>query len=573
MLPQVLAEAVSSMRSKFLVQTKIIRHLNEAQMLRHELILLNHMKTSRGFASPELEALIRAKQAEVGAIAQKDTSEEDLQLVANVGTDVISKAGAIQFPGPKVKEVLTRCADSGVDAFGSVHTSINIQNSYGMYAVDADGVPRLEMLGHIASNALGYNHPLMTEKHLEQDTIGSATARVASGIIVTEDYIKTVEAVREINAELSLDKRNFYFQFQSDGTAANENACKAALMVRKEWDELEGVKMDGKLVMASFDNAFHGRSAWMLSLLHSPNRPHFCKGVPLIESAKLMYPPMNATEEEEDQVVATNTFVIECWNGRIGGAIIEPIQAEGGDKHCSGRFLAKMQELFDQHRIILIVDEVQSGMGVAGTLWAYESLTYNGEIALKPDIVTWSKKAQVGGYHYTDRIRDALKNQPFRIFNTWLGDPRKVKDMLVTLQYIRDHNILKLSEELGEQFFKVISGVMDEYPEVTNCRGRGTLVAFDLPSPAERNEFLALVKNNGAVMAGTFFSIFCDTRFHNILKTFFIRNQRIVIVTLKKGCGTCSIRLRPPLICRKAHVDQWEDILKKTLAVLFTRYM
>jgi 4-aminobutyrate aminotransferase/(S)-3-amino-2-methylpropionate transaminase len=344
-------------------------------------------------------------------------------------------------------------------------------------------------------------------------------------------------------------------------------------MVRKEWDELEGVKMDGKLVMASFDNAFHGRSAWMLSLLHSPNRPHFCKGVPLIESAKLMYPPMNATEEEEDQVVATNTFVIECWNGRIGGAIIEPIQAEGGDKHCSGRFLAKMQELFDQHRIILIVDEVQSGMGVAGTLWAYESLTYNGEIALKPDIVTWSKKAQVGGYHYTDRIRDALKNQPFRIFNTWLGDPRKVKDMLVTLQYIRDHNILKLSEELGEQFFKVISGVMDEYPEVTNCRGRGTLVAFDLPSPAERNEFLALVKNNGAVMAGTFFSIFCDTRFHNILKTFFIRNQRIVIVTLKKGCGTCSIRLRPPLICRKAHVDQWEDILKKTLAVLFTRYM
>ena len=212
-----------------------------------------------GFATPELDALIRGKQAELGKIGQKDTTEEDLQLVAMVGTDgqippedfvvdVISKAGEIHFPGPKVKDVLTRCSESGVDAFGSVHTSINIQNSYGMYAVDADGVPRLEMLGHIASNALGYNHPLMIEKHLQVATIGAATARVASGIIVTEDYIETVEKIRELNAELSDDKRTFYFQFQSDGTAANENAAKAALMVRKEWDDADGIPMDGKLV-------------------------------------------------------------------------------------------------------------------------------------------------------------------------------------------------------------------------------------------------------------------------------------------------------------------------------------
>ena len=63
-------------------------------------------------------------------------------------------------------------------------------------------------------------------------------------------------------------------------------------------------------------------------------------------------------------------------------------------------------------------------MGVAGNLWAYEALTYNGQIALRPDLITWSKKAQIGGYHYTERIRETLKNQPYRIFNTWLGDPR-----------------------------------------------------------------------------------------------------------------------------------------------------
>lgn len=107
----------------------------------------------------------------------------------------------IPFPGPKAQAIISRCQDVGVDAFGSVIAAFDLKKSYGPYTVDADGVPRLDFFGHIASNALGYNNPLMIGEHLSSAAMNAATGRIASGVIITEDYINDVEQIKKINHE------------------------------------------------------------------------------------------------------------------------------------------------------------------------------------------------------------------------------------------------------------------------------------------------------------------------------------------------------------------------------------
>lgn len=99
--------------------------------------------------------------------------------------------------------------------------------------------------------------------------------------------------------------------------------------------------------------------------------------------------------------------------------IIEPIQAEGGDRHASPAFFRGLRTMAAEEGVLFICDEVQTGVAASGHMWAHEAWGLDDP----PDIVTFSKKAQTGGYFYKEALQMDL---PYRIFNTWMGDPCKL---------------------------------------------------------------------------------------------------------------------------------------------------
>ena len=126
--------------------------------------------------------------------------------------------------------------------------------------------------------------------------------------------------------------------------------------------------------------------------------------------------------------------------------VVEPIQSEGGDHHASPYFFQNLQKITKKHKIMFLIDEVQTGLGATGKLWAHEHF----DLAESPDLVTFAKKMQTGGYYFR---KDLNPQQPFRILNTWLGDPIRILFLEATLEAIKRDNLIRLNKETGKFIF------------------------------------------------------------------------------------------------------------------------
>jgi 4-aminobutyrate aminotransferase / (S)-3-amino-2-methylpropionate transaminase len=122
-----------------------------------------------------------------------------------------------------------------------------------------------------------------------------------------------------------------------------------------------------------------------------------------------------ANRREEDLCLAEVEKTIKEWHSPVVAVVVEPIQSEGGDNHASPTFFRGLRDITKRHGVLMIVDEVQTGVGSTGTFWAHEKwgLSKGNE----PDIVTFSKKFQAAGWYFHDE--KLIPNKPYRQFNTW----------------------------------------------------------------------------------------------------------------------------------------------------------
>jgi 4-aminobutyrate aminotransferase/(S)-3-amino-2-methylpropionate transaminase len=137
-----------------------------------------------------------------------------------------------------------------------------------------------------------------------------------------------------------------------------------------------------------------------------------------------------------------------------------------------------------------------------------------------PDIVTFSKKLQAAGFYHRPEMRP---NLGYRNFNTWLGDPLRALQLQVIAQAIKDEQLLTTVTQTGAYLEKCLNVLSEKYPSISNVRGVGTLLAFDLPTAAIRDALVSEMRQSGVQIS---------------------------------GCGTLSIRLRPMLIFAPRHALQ-----------------
>lgn len=186
------------------------------------------------------------------------------------------------------------------------------------------------------------------------------------------------------------------------------------------------------LAILSFGKAFHGRMFGSLSTTHS-KAIHKLDSLSLSLLKLMIVPSFNwpsvpfpmlkypleeniaANRREEDLCLAQVEKTIKEWHSPVVAVVVEPIQSEGGDNHASATFFHGLRDITKRLGVLMIVDEVQTGVGSTGTFWAHEKwgLSKGDE----PDIVTFSKKFQAAGWYFHDE--KLIPNKPYRQFNTW----------------------------------------------------------------------------------------------------------------------------------------------------------
>ena len=214
----------------------------------------------------------------------------------------------------------------------------------------------------------------------------------------------------------------------------------------------------------------------------------------------------------------------------IACVIVEPIQGEGGDNHLRPKFLQALKDLAHENDTLLVFDEVQTGVGLTGTFWAWQGL------GVTPDLMAFGKKTQVCGMlagGRIDEVEDNVFHMSSRINSTWGGN---LVDMVRFEPHPGGDRARQASSATRGAWASTCSNrleaMAEEHAAVENPRGRGLMCAFDLPDGAARNEVVSRAFDAGLVVL---------------------------------GCGTRTVRFRPALTIDKDGLDEGLDILERVL--------
>src|SRR6476646_5049777 len=371
---------------------------------------------------------------------------------------------------------------------------IDLDKSRGSYLYDAATGRRLiDFYGFFGSLTIGFNHPYFDEPAVKENLLCAAKFKIANSDVYSGDYAEFVDTLSRVAGFPPLDR----YLFIEGGALAIENTLKAAMDWKVRKNMVAGRGERGTEIL-HFRRAFHGRSGYTMSLTNTDPR---------------------------------KTDLFAKFNDErgidIAAIIIEPIQGEGGDNHFRGEWLRKLREICDENNILLIFDEVQTGLCTTGRTWCCQHFD------VQPDLLAFGKKVQVCGVMAgprLDEVKDNAFRLPSRLNSTWGGN---FTDMVRSTHYLRvieKENLVGNAGKVGAYFLEQLLDWQRECEIVSAVRGRGLFIAFDLPDAETRDDVWRKLFDSGVL----------------VLKS-----------------GERSIRFRPALDVKKEVVDEAMEILRK----------
>lgn len=417
-----------------------------------------------------------------------------------------------------------------VDGF---HIVVDLAKSRGCHMVCADtGKKYLDMYGYFSTCALGHNHPKLLEKGFQRELMEAAVENPANSDAYSEQFADFVETF----GKLAKPKDMRHMFFVAGGALAVENALKTAFDWRVQKNFRIGSKKELGSRVIHFRRAFHGRSGYTLSLTNTSEvkTRYFPKfDWPRIDIPPLSFPitpsVVEKVKREEEKSLSQIGNAISRHGKDIACLIIEPIQGEGGDNHFRAEFLQRLEEICRKNDIMFILDEIQTGFGTTGKLWAHE------HFGIKPDIIAFGKKTQVCGIMCSkkvDEVKDNVFSLSSRINSTWGGNLVDMVKCRRILEVMNEEKLITNAAVMGRYFLKRLEEIQSIYPEISNVRGRGLFLAFDLPTPNDRKMLLNKCWKNGLAALAS---------------------------------GEKSIRFRPPLVITRDDIDRAIELLERAI--------
>jgi len=417
--------------------------------------------------------------------------------------------------------------------------TFDMEKSKGVYIYDSKHKRTyLDFFTCFASVPLGYNHAKMVDDEaFKKNLLLAALTNPSNSDIYTEQYAQFIETFDRVGIPEYLPHAFFI----SGGSLAIENAIKVAMDWKVQKNFAKGYTKERGFKVLHFEQAFHGRSGYTLSLTNTlpVKTKWFAKfDWPRVSIPKMNFPYSDANHEDllhrEALSIAQIKKAFEVNKDDICAIIIEPIQSEGGDNHVRQEFLEQLRVLADENEAMLIYDEVQTGVGLTGKFWCHEHF---GEKA-RPDIIAFGKKMQVCGILAGTKV-DEVENNVFRVSSrinsTWGGSLVDMVRSSKIMEIIEEDKLCNNAAEVGEYLQNELVKIAERNSIIGNVRGRGLMTAFDFVDKTKRDKFI----NEGM-------------------------NRDVMFL----GCGNQTIRFRPALIMYKAHIDEGLSVLEKILTIL-----
>jgi 4-aminobutyrate aminotransferase / (S)-3-amino-2-methylpropionate transaminase / 5-aminovalerate transaminase len=423
------------------------------------------------------------------------------------------------IPGPRSKAILER-KDAVIADPLSIYLPVVIEEGRGATLTDVDGNTFIDFTGGVGCLNVGHSHPKLIEAAQEQLTRFSHTDFT---VVPYEVYVTLAERLIAVSPFTGPAKAAFF----NAGTEAVENAIKFARSYTK------------RPAVVVFEGAFHGRTLLSMTMT-SKTHPYkaglgpFAPEVYRVPFAQDYRGPDTRTA----LAALERALVTQVAAEQIAAIVIEPVQGEGGFVVAPRDFMAGIRRLCDEHGIVLVVDEVQTGFGRTGKMFAIE------HYGIEPDLMIVAKSI-AGGLPLSGVIGKAgIMDAPpdSAIGGTYVGNPVAQAAALAVLDVFEEENLVERAQQIGERIRERMVSWQERIEQIGDVRGLGAMLAIEFVrdrDSKEPNPELATAVVEAAAERG--------------------------LLLLKSGIYSNCIRVLCPLVLTDAELDEalevWEDAL------------
>jgi 4-aminobutyrate aminotransferase len=406
-------------------------------------------------------------------------------------------------------------------ARGVATPNLVVAGASGAEVVDVDGRLYVDFAGGLGCQNTGHGlPPAVAAMHDQIDRYLHQCFMVG----IYEPYVELCRRLAELSPCRGDEQRSLLV---NSGAEAVENAVKIARAAT------------GRAAVVAFDNAFHGRTLLTMTMTSKvAYRRGFGPFAPEVYRAPAPYPYRGVTTD--DAVAGLELlFRKEVDPAAVACVVLEPVQGEGGFIPMPADFLVRLRELCDRHGILYVDDEVQSGVGRTGPVWAIE------RAGVEPDLLL-SGKSLGGGLPLaavtgTAAVMDAV--DPGGLGGTFGGNPVACAAGIAVLDEVASDGFRARAQEIGERLRGRLDAIAEPLPEVGEVRGVGSMVALELVRDHETKDpapELALATTTAARERG--------------------------LILLSCGLYGNVVRILVPLVASDEELDRGLDILEESLA-------
>jgi 4-aminobutyrate aminotransferase / (S)-3-amino-2-methylpropionate transaminase / 5-aminovalerate transaminase len=428
-----------------------------------------------------------------------------------------------EIPGPRSRELLERHERAVARPLSLVHELV-VAEGRGATLTDVDGNTFIDFTGGVGCLNVGHSNPRVVAAAQEQL---ERFAHTDYTIVPYETYIALAERLAETLPITGAKKAAFF----NAGTEAVENAIKFARSYTK------------RPAVIVFEGAFHGRT--LLSMTMTSKTHPYKAGLGPFAPEVYRVPfasDYRGPSADEALEALRRAFVTQVAPEQVAAIVVEPVQGEGGFVVAPLEFVRGLRELCDEHGIVLVVDEVQTGFARTGRMWAIE------HYGVEPDLVTMAKSIAAGlplsGVIGRAEIMDAPPDSA--IGGTYVGNPVAQAAAHAVLDVIAEDGLVERAGEIGDRIRSHMDAWHERFDTIGDVRGLGAMLALELVrdrSTKEPAPDLASAVIHAAAARG--------------------------LLLLKSGIYSNCIRVLVPLVIADAELDEalgvWEQALEATL--------
>jgi L-lysine 6-transaminase len=409
--------------------------------------------------------------------------------------------------------------------------AVDLARCEGMWLTTVDGQRLFDWAGYYGSKLLGHNHPGLYEPGYVERLVRAANNKVANPDFLTEECLAYYRMLYRLAPEV-MRNENLEVYAVNSGAEAVENMMKY-LVAKYNKKQASAAKPVGNRRFLYFDKAFHGRTVFALGVTQTIDTvaTKDFHGLTLNGNIKLPFPAFDSGATRQENLASALQALdrvesaLKLMDDEIVGIIVEPIQGAGGHRVAVSEFFQGLSELAHRHGVYLAFDEVQTGLGATGKMWALDHFN----LPHAPMAIATGKKFGNGVVYMREPLEDVGV-----LDSTWGGTLADMVRVVREMEIVEEEGLIEKAAENGARLAAGLIQLAQRFnPMISNVRGLGLYQGFSMDTPARKAALIETARDQYGL--------------------------------LLLGAGKRSIRTRPNLSVTAAEVDQFLDVLAQAL--------